>query len=275
MKWLILFCLFYQHTATQTIATSNPRTYFKPNLKRKESRLTGCQILTLQEIDYPASLNNPFLARNRGYSTDTHVIKGTKAIINGTLKTATSLKPIKFTGLKPGNHEASIITKNKKLKLNFALKWEQETLILVLVPKDKNLATVAMMQQKKVLAGIEFRQMLAKLKIWRERFIKLQNLETDFKPWISSEYSDDFGKKEDLVDFLSIWQKKLNMLNFQSIVLQPNNDKLRFFVKLDFSQEFIQSTKCYQLLFNRLDQLIAYENQDCNQSYYIQPLLDS
>ena len=75
---LLIFFIFYGSQFCQGLATVNSKTYFKPDLKRKESRLTGCQILVLKESASTKTLNNPFLRRGLEFSKNTKVVKNIK-----------------------------------------------------------------------------------------------------------------------------------------------------------------------------------------------------
>lgn len=257
---------------SNTIATSSPKTYFKPDLKRIESRLTGCQLLVLQETDSKIGLNNPYLSRNSGYSPDTRIVDNVKVSLNQTIKSGNTRRPIKFNGLKSGNYELSIRTEFHQLSLTFALKWEQEMLCLIFVSKDKQIPLLAMIQPKKVLAGVEFRKMLHQLKYWQNHLVEFESLRTDFKPIINNSYTDEYGKKEDLVDFLSIWQEKIKSLQVESFVIQPNKNHLRSFLKFNLEYEDVRTTKCLQLLLNESKQLISYDDLLCDQIGFAQSI---
>jgi len=263
---LLFFIILLQNISSNTIATSSPNTYFKPDLKRVESRLTGAQVLVLQESDSQRSLNNPYLSKSNGYSADTRIVDQVKVSLNQILKSGNTRRPIKFNRLKSGNYKLLVKTESHQLSLTFALKWEEEILCLIFIPKGKKSPLLAMIQPKKVLAGVEFRKMLNHLKHWHQKLIKLENLRTDFKPMVHNSYMDEFGKKEDLVDFLSIWQKKVKILQAESLVIQPNQNRLRSFLKFNLEYDDVKTTKCFKLILNETEQLSSYEILPCSQS---------
>ena len=72
--------------------------------------------------------------------------------------------------------------------------------------------------------------------------------------------------EEDLVDFLSIWQKKVKILQAESLVIQPNQNRLRSFLKFNLEYDDVKTTKCFKLILNETEQLSSYEILPCSQS---------
>ena len=68
-------------------------------------------------------------------------------------------------------------------------------LVLVLLPRSGKYPVRAIIKSKKVLAGVEFRQMLADLRNWYINASQLARLNIDPAKIVSSEYVDEIGKK--------------------------------------------------------------------------------
>tara|TARA_Y100000589_G_scaffold325288_1_gene362955 strand:+ start:818 stop:1639 length:822 start_codon:yes stop_codon:yes gene_type:complete len=265
----ILFIIFFNTQFCQSLATINPKTYFKPDLKRKESRLTGCQILVLKESNSNQSLNNPFLKRSLGFSQNTRLLKKVKVSLNGKSAEGNARRPITFKKLRPGNQTLIIETPDFKLPLNFSLRWEEEMLVLVLLPKVGKVPIGALLKPKKILAGVEFRQMLSSLQNWREKTLQATNLTDDPADWISNDYVDQIGKKEDFVDFLTVWKKRLKKLEISSYVVRPIDQKSRLNIRFIGHENTLNWTKCLQLILNNQQQVVAYENKECSQNSFV------
>ena len=269
MNYLVLLIILYNTQFCQSLATINPKTYFKPDLKRKESRLTGCQILILKESDSNKSLNNPFLRRSLGFSPDTRLVKEVKVSLNGKVTTSNNRRPINFKGLRPGNQLLVIETMDFKLPLNFALQWEEEMLVLVLLPKAGNTPIGALLKPKQILSGVEFRQMLKSLQNWRMKVLQAIDLSNNPAKWISDQYVDKIGKKEDFVDYLTVWQKRLKKLEINSYVLNSVDQKSKLNIRFLGYENHQHWTKCMHLVLDHQQQVAAYESKDCAQNSFV------
>ena len=228
----LLFLIFYHYQFCQSLSTVNPKTHFKPILKRKESRLTGCQILVLKASKANRTINNPFLRRNIGFSENTELVKDIKVSLNEAQVTGNGRRPIKFNKLQPGNQTLIIENSNFKLPLNFALKWEEEMLVLILLPKEGKSPIGALLKPKKVLATVEFRQMLADLQNWQSKTSQIAKLNINPVDLISDNYRDKIGKKEDFVDYLTIWKKRLEKLEIKSYIMRSVKQKSRLNIEV-------------------------------------------
>ena len=251
----LLFLLIYHQQFCQNLSTVNPKTHFKPVLKRKESRLTGCQILVLRESKPNKSLNNPFLRRSHGFGKNTKLVKDVKLTLNGMSIKKDHTAPIKLKRLSPGNQTLIIESSEFKLPLNFSLKWEEEMLILVLLPKTEKYPVKAIIKSKKVLAGVEFRQMLTDLKSYDSKALKIAQLNIKPAEIISDNYVDKIGKKEDFVDYLTVWKKRLTKLEIKSYTMRSIKQKLRLNIQFVAHEEKSSWTKCLDLLLNKKKQV--------------------
>ena len=268
MTRIFVFLFIFNFHHCQSLSTVNPKTYFKPDLKRKESRLTGCQILVLRESKPNKTLNNPFLRKSHGFGNNTKLVKDIKITLNGGNVERSQTIPVKLKRLQPGNQSLIIESSDFKLPLNFSLKWEQEMLVLVLLPRSEKYPVRAIIKSKKVLAGVEFRQMLEDLRNWHTNASQIARLNIDPAKIVSSEYIDEIGKKGDFVDFLTIWKKRLTRVDIKSFTMRPIKQKLRINVQFVGHEDKSSWTKCLDLLLDKNKQVLAFENKECNQNFF-------
>ena len=158
MTRIFVFLFIFNFHHCQSLSTVNPKTYFKPDLKRKESRLTGCQILVLRESVASKTLNNPFLRRGLEFSEQHKISQRYKGYAKWSLCQEKNRKPIKLKRLQPGNQSLIIQSSDFKLPLKFCIKMGTGNAGISITPKDGKYPVRAIIKPKKVLAGVEFRK---------------------------------------------------------------------------------------------------------------------
>ena len=141
-------------------------------------------------------------------------------------------------------------------------------LVLVLLPKDGKSPVGALLKPKKILARVEFRKMLADLQSWRSKTMQIASLEVDPAEIVSNNYIDKIGKKEDFVDYLTVWKKRLKKLEIKSYTLRAIKQKSRLNIKFVGFDKKSSWTKCLDILISNQKQVLAYENRDCSQNFF-------
>ena len=141
-------------------------------------------------------------------------------------------------------------------------------LILVLLPRGKKTPVGALLRSKRVLAGVEFRQMLVDLRVWQTKVLQIAQLKINPIELISDNYVDEIGKKEDFVDYLTVWKKRLNKIEIKNYTMRSINQKSRLNIQFTGYEEKSDWTKCLDLLINDKSQVMAYEVKDCSQNFF-------
>ena len=110
--------------------------------------------------------------------------------------------------------------------------------------------------------------MLADLQSWQSKTLQVATLKVDPVELVSDNYIDKIGKKEDFVDYLTVWKKRLKKLEIESYTLRPVKQKSRLNIKFVGFENKSSWTKCLDLLISNKKQVLAYENRSCSQNFF-------